>query len=163
MSRQRSPALVYWGSITIALLLALLPLPDPLRPFKPFWLALVVIYFALEAPERMSLGRAFLLGLAGDLLSGSLLGEQALRLVIMAFVVLRLRARMRFFPISQQTFAVLALLLNDRVVLLMVRAFAREGVPDWSFWMGPLTGALLWPWIFIALDSVRLKSRVRPT
>lgn len=151
----------YWGSVVLALLLALLALPPALLPFKPFWLALVVVYWALEAPEKMSLGRAFSLGLVGDLLTGSLLGEQALRLAIIAFIVLRLRSRMRFFPMLQQSLAVLALLVNDRVVLLMIRMFAGGGVPDYTFWIGPLVGTLAWPWLFLLLDIARQRARPR--
>lgn len=159
-TRNRASAIVYWASLALALLLALVALPAPLLPLKPFWAALVVIYWALEAPEKMPIGGAFLLGLAGDLLTGSLLGEQALRLAIIAFIVLRLRSRMRFFPMLQQSLAVLALLVNDRVVMLMVRAFAGEGVPDWHFWIAPAVGTLAWPWLFLALDVAR--QRVRP-
>jgi len=109
----------------------------------------------------MGLGRAFMLGLVGDLVGGTLIGEQALRLVIVAFIVLRLRPRMRFFPVPQQALAVLALLVNDRVVVLMVRAFSGEGWPDWTFWLAPLTGMLLWPWLFLLLDVLRLRTRPR--
>ena len=160
MSRLRLPGVTFWASIAIAIVLSLMPLPEGWRALKPFWLALVVIYWALEAPERMGLGLAFLLGLAGDLLTGSLLGEQALRLTVIAFIVLRLRARMRFFPMPQQVLAVLALLVNDRVVMLMIRAFAGSATPDYTYWLAPFVGALLWPWLFLVLDGLRL--RVKP-
>ena len=101
MKAMRLPGLMYWGSIVLAFVLTLMPLPDALRVAKPFWLAILVIYWALEAPERMGLGRAFLLGMVGDLLTGSLIGEQALRLVVLDFIVLRLRSRLRFFPMPQ--------------------------------------------------------------
>src|SRR5688500_10249480 len=160
MSKLRLPGVTFWASIAIAFVLSLMPLPDAWRALKPFWLALIVIYWSLEAPERMGLGLAFLLGLAGDLLTGSLLGEQALRLTVIAFIVLRLRARMRFFPMPQQVLAVLALLVNDRVVMLMIRAFAGNATPDYTYWLAPFVGALLWPWLFLVLDGLRL--RVKP-
>lgn len=159
--RNRVNAWVFWGSVVLALLLTIIKLPDPFNAFKPFWLGILVIYWALEAPERMSLGLAFVIGLTGDVLAASLLGEHALRLVIIAFIVARLRARMRFFPVPQQSLAVLALLVNDRIVMLMLRAFAGEGMPVWTFWIGPLVGMLLWPWLFLALDLVRARSRGR--
>ena len=55
------------------------------------------------------------LALLGDVLAGELLGEQAARLCVLGFIVLRFRPRLRFFPMWQQALAVLALLLNDRV------------------------------------------------
>jgi rod shape-determining protein MreD len=159
MKTQRT-GIVFWGSIALALLLSLVALPEAVRAFRPFFLALILIYWALEAPERVGLGFAFIAGLIGDLLSGSLLGEQGLRLVVIVFIVLRLRPRMRFFPMTQQALAILALLVNDRVVMLMIRAFAGASAPDWSFWVGPFVGMLLWPWLFLALDLAR--SRARP-
>jgi rod shape-determining protein MreD len=161
MNRARATGLAMWGSVLVALLLSVLVLPESLRALKPFWLALPVIYWSLEAPERMNLGRAFLIGLLGDVFTGELLGEQALRLVAMSFIVLRLRARLRFFPMPQQSLAVLALLLNDRVVMQMVRSFTGEAMPDWTFWLGPLVGAVLWPWVFLGFDVLRLRARPR--
>ncbi len=158
--RTRSDSNVFWTTLILGVLLAVVALPTPLLPFKPFWLGLLVIYWALEAPERMSLRNAFLLGLLGDLLAGNLIGEQALRLTVIAFIVLRLRSRMRFFPMLQQALVVFALLLNDRVVMLMVRAFQGSAAPDWTFWAAPVTGVFLWPWLFLLLDIAR--ARVRP-
>lgn len=149
----------FWASLVLALVLTLMPLPEALRVAKPFWVALVVIYWALESPERMGLGRAFALGLVCDLLTGSLLGEQALRLVVLAFITLRLRSRLRFFPMAQQTLAVLAMLVNDRVVMLMIRSFAESSPVELSHLAGPIAGALLWPWVFLLLDGLRLRTR----
>lgn len=161
MSRQRSAGLVLAGSLLIALLLGLVPWPGALDVLRPYWLALVVIYWALEAPDRMGLGLAFVLGLLADLLFGTLMGEQALRLCVIVFLVLRFRPRLRFFPLSQQALAVLALLLNDRVIVLAIRAASGEGLPSPTFWLAPVIGTLLWPWLFLLVDHARLRARHR--
>ena len=92
MKDMRLPGLVYWGSIVLAFVLTLMPLPDALRVAKPFWLAIVVIYWALEAPERMGLGRAFLLGMAYGLwtvsFSGRIANGSVLLLMFSAIVFL---------------------------------------------------------------------------
>ena len=161
MSRERfSPRLFATGG-ALALLLGLLPLPEALAPLRPWWLALVLAYWVLETPEHVGLGVAFVLGLAGDLVYGTLLGEHALRLTMMTFILMRFRARLRFFPLWQQALAMLALLANDRVVVLMVRAFTGEGLPPWDFWLAPAVGALVWPWLFLLLDDLRLRARGR--
>lgn len=159
MNRQRAQTWLFIASIVLAFLLQLMPLPQVLLPFKPFWLALVLVYWAIEVPERIGLGFAFLLGLAGDVLAGELLGEQALRLVILAFIVLRFRSRLRFFPIWQQSLAMLALLLNDRVVQLMVRGFSGDPMPSAAYWIAPLVGMLAWPLVFLVLDDLRARLR----
>ena len=159
MNRQRAQGWIFTLSIAASLLLMLMPLPQTLAPFKPYWPALVLIYWALEAPERLSLGLAFAVGLAADLLDGALIGEQALRLAVLAFIALRFRSRLRFFPMWQQTLAVLALLFNDRVLLLMVRLFAGDPRPPADYWMSPLVGACVWPFVFLLLDDLRARLR----
>ena len=159
MNRARAVTAVFWCSLFAAYLLQLMPLPYGLAALKPYWLGLVLIYWALEAPERISLGQAFALGLFADVLVSDLLGEQALRLCILCFIALRFRARLRFFPIWQQALAVLALLVNDRVLLLIVRAASGAPIPAHVFWLSPLIGMLAWPWIFLLLDDVRARLR----
>ena len=143
-------------SVFIALLLGLLPLPPLLQPLRPYWLALVVAYWVIEAPGRIGLGFAFAMGLLADLAFGGLLGEQALRLVIMAFIVQRFRAQLRFFPMPQQALAIGGLLLNDRVVSAAIHLALGEPQLPWAFWWAPLLGMLLWAPVFLLLDTLRL-------
>ena len=143
-------------SIFVALLLGLLPLPAWLQPLRPYWLALAVVYWVIETPGRIGLGFAFAMGLLADLAFGGLLGEQALRLVIMAFIVQRFRAQLRFFPLSQQALAIGGLLLNDRVVSAAIHMALGEPQLPWGFWWAPLLGMLLWAPVFLLLDTLRL-------
>jgi rod shape-determining protein MreD len=55
------------------------------------------------------------------------------------------------------------LLLNDRVIVLAVRAFTGEGMPPPLFWAAPVIGMLLWPWLFLLMDRLRLRGRNRAT
>ena len=105
MSRARN-GWVLPVSLLLALLLGLVPLPGMLQPLRPYWLALVLAYWLLEEHEQVGLGVAFTLGVVADLVFGGLLGEQAMRLVVMAFILDRFRARMRFFPLSQQAMVI---------------------------------------------------------
>jgi rod shape-determining protein MreD len=157
--RFRAKGIVFWGSLLLAQLMALIALPEALHAVRPYWLALLLIYWILEAPQRMGLGVAFFLGLLMDLLTATLFGEQALRLTVMAFIVHRLRSRMRFFPMLQQVLVVLALLVNDRIVMLMIRAFSGEQINTWSFWVAPIIGAIIWPWLFLIMDLIRQNTR----
>jgi rod shape-determining protein MreD len=66
MNRRRAQTLIFVGSIVLACLLQLTPLPQSMLPYKPYWIALVLIYWAIEAPDRVGLGFAFIIGLCGD-------------------------------------------------------------------------------------------------
>ena len=142
-------------SVVAALLLGLLPLPELLQPLRPYWLALVVAFWVIETPEKVGLGFAFLIGVVADLMFGGILGEQALRLVIMAFILQRFRTRLRFFPLPQQALAMGALLLNDRIVAYVLHLALGEPVLPWMYWWAPLIGMLLWPPLFLLLDGLR--------
>jgi rod shape-determining protein MreD len=158
MSRPRKPWLLPL-SVFVALLLGLLPLPEMLQPLRPYWLALVVAYWVIEDPDRVGLGFAFAMGVLADLAFGGLLGEQALRLTVMAFILQRFRAQLRFFPLSQQALAIGGLLVNDRVVSAAVHFALGEPQLPWSFWWAPLLGMVLWGPLFLLLDGFRLGRR----
>jgi rod shape-determining protein MreD len=149
------PRWILYASLGVALLLGLLPLPGTLQALRPFWIALVLAYWLIEAPDRVGLGFAFLLGLVGDVVDGGLLGEQALRLVILAFIVQRFLARLRFFPLSQQALTMGALVVNDRIVSAGLHIALGEPTLPWAYWGAAVVGMLLWPAVFLILDALR--------
>jgi len=155
--RARSPWIMPL-SLLAALLLTLLPMPPALQPLRPYWLALVFAYWVMEDPDRVGLGLAFVIGVIADLVVGTLLGEQALRLVVITFILQRFRARLRFFPMSQQALAIGALLLNDRIVALAIRMTLGEPALASLAWFSPLIGMLLWVPVFMLLDGLRMGS-----
>jgi len=161
MSRLRDNRWVLPASLVVTLMLGLLPLPTLLQPLRPYWLALVLAYWVIEAPERVGLGLAFASGIIADLLYGALLGEQALRLTILAFILQRFRARIRFFPMSQQMLAIGGLLLNDRIISAVIHVLVGEPTLPWAYWWAPLLGMALWPLVFVLLDAVRFGRRGR--
>lgn len=161
MNKQRLSLWWFIGTLVFALVSMLVPLPVVLEPFKPYWPALVLLYWSLESEDRVTLGLAFMVGLGADLLNGVVLGEQALRLCALVFIALRFRSRLRFFPMWQQALAVLALLLNDRILLLIVRVLAGGTLPPASWWISPFVGAALWPFLFLLLDDLRARLRIQ--
>ena len=96
-----------------------------------------------------------------DFLTVSLLGLNALRLVVLAYLVLRFRARLRFFPPWQLGLSVLALLINDRIILLWINSLVGQPLPPLTYWLPAISGALLWPVFFIVLDRLRSVARRR--
>jgi rod shape-determining protein MreD len=156
----RGPSTIWLlTTVLIGWVALILPLPTGLDHARPYLLALVLAYWVLEAPDRVGLGVCFLTGLVADVVSGTLLGEQALRLVVMAFLLQRFRARLRFFPLWQQALAILVLLLNDRVISEAVHFAVGARPSPWIAWLAPVLGAALWPWLFLALDELRLRRR----
>jgi len=152
---------IIFVTLAIAFALTLAPLPPIMEIMRPYWVALVIIYWCLETQDRIPLGLAFTIGIVLDLLTASLLGLHAISLVIIVYLVTRFRARLRFFPPWQQALSVLGLLTNDRIILLWIITLRGEPLPSMEFWLPPVVGTLLWPWLFLILDRYRGAMRHR--
>ena len=87
-----------------------------------------------------------------------LLGLLPLPAPIMAFILQRFRARLRFFPLSQQSLAIGALLVNDRIVTTVLHFALGEPLLPPAAWAAPAIGMLLWPPMFLLFDTLRLKA-----
>jgi rod shape-determining protein MreD len=145
----------------LALLLMILPLPEWARPFRPQWVTLTLIYWALAAPQRVGVGVGFVLGITLDVLTGTLLGQHALGLSLVAYATIKLHQRVRVFPLWQQSLVVLVLLVSEHLITLWVMGATREQPPGLEYWAVPPIGALMWPWVFIVLRDLRRRFRVQ--
>lgn len=158
--RERS-VLVSAVSLALMLSLAVVPLPRMIAPFRPDWVAVVLLYWSLMAPRRFSLLTAFWMGVALDTLTGSLLGQHALALLVIVYVAERFHLRLRVFPVSQLALTVLILLGLYEFILFWVDGVAGRTVPLIERWAPPLTGTLAWLALLGLLDSRRHEARAR--
>ena len=95
---RRNNGWVIWLTFAIGLLLSVSPMPQFMEVFRPMWLALLVSFWTLAVPSKVGMTTAFVLGLAEDVLYGTLLGQNALILTLITFLVLSLQQRLRIFP-----------------------------------------------------------------
>ncbi|MBP8080274.1 MAG: rod shape-determining protein MreD, partial [Aeromonas sp.] len=91
-----------WISILLALCLSILPLPFQFEPFRPDWLAMVLIYWALALPHRANVGTAWVAGLLLDVLLGSTLGVRAMAMAITTYLAAFQFQKIRNFSLWQQ-------------------------------------------------------------
>lgn len=147
-------------SFTVALMLTILPLPDWIHIYRPEWTALVLIYWCMALPQRIGVGIGWLVGLLLDVLMGTLLGQHALGLAVIAFITLNLHQRIRVFPLWQQALTVLTLLTLYQLLLLWFDGMTAQPAKTWSYWLPSLVGMLLWPWCFTLLRDVRRRFKV---
>ena len=154
-SRAASRRLPVIVTMLVALMLMLLPLPDWLRAFRPDWLALTLIYWAMMLPRTWSVGSAWLVGLVLDVSQGTLLGQHALALCIVVFVTVRFHLLMRVFPMSQLTATVFSLLALYQFILFWINGVAGVPAPAIAYWGPVISGTILWPVITIFLNGAR--------
>ena len=129
----------------IAVLLAIIPLPNWMDAFRPAFPALVVLYFSTMAPYSGGIALAFFPGLALDALQGSLLGQHALALSLVAYLAIRFHLMTRAKPLFEQSFLVLGALLIYEAVLWAIDGWTGHPFASPSRWVHTLVGAALWP------------------
>ncbi len=148
-------------SLVLALALAIVPLPSALAPYRPAWVPLVLIFWALMAPERVGLLTAFAMGLALDTLSGALLGQHALAMVTVVYLSIRFHLLIRVFPVWQLSTIVFLLLAIYEFALFWIDGVVGRSVPIIERWAPVVSGALVWPLVLGYLASVRHDTQTR--
>ncbi|MEJ2326183.1 MAG: rod shape-determining protein MreD [Chromatiaceae bacterium] len=147
-------------SLAVAVVLTILPVPDWAEELRPQWVALTLVYWCLALPDRVGVFWAWSTGLVLDVAAGTLLGQHALSLSVVAYLVVELHPRIRIFPLWQQALSVWVLLLVERLLSLWVIGATGQPTPTLWYWAPTFVGMLLWPWIFIVLRDVRRRFRV---
>lgn len=148
-------AWVIWLSFIIGLLLSVMPMPEFMQIGRPLWSALLLTYWALYLPHRVGMLTAWVLGLATDVLFGTLLGQSALVLILVVFLVQTLHRRLRMFPLWQQSLVLLVVFGLAQLVQLWLNALTGNRQPTLEFVFPALVSALLWPWVFAILRGLQ--------
>ncbi len=160
MSRDRTsrrwPVIV---SLIIGLMLTLMPLPAAVDPYRPDWLALLIIYWAMQLPRTWSVGTAWIIGIILDVSQGTLLGQHALTLCVVAYATVRFHLLMRVFPLPQLTATVFAILALYQFLLFWINGVAAIGAPSVTYWGPVLSGTILWPIVMLFLSGVRYRTQ----
>ena len=116
-------------SLIVGLALSVVPLPASLGFFEPVWVPGLLLYWSVVAPHRFGLFTAFAMGLAVDVLTGALLGQNALALLVIVYVSQRFHLRIRAFPISQIAGTALVLMAIFQFTLFWIDGMAGRDVP----------------------------------
>jgi rod shape-determining protein MreD len=144
----------------VALFMNVLPGPTWAEPFIPDWVALTLIYWCMAVPQRVSVGVGWTLGLILDVLYGSLLGQHALAMSVIAYITVRVHPQLRMFPRWQQAVSVLVLLFINQLLLIWIRGATGQAPTTVSYWTPSIVGMLVWPWLFVILRDLRRRWHV---
>ena len=147
-------------SFVAALILSVVPMPAPFDAGRPMWLAMVVAYWVMALPHRVGLLTAWVAGLATDVLFGELFGQNALVLVMVAWLVLLLYQRIRRFPLWQQSLVMLPVLGIAQMVSLWLSSLVGNRPPTLLYLLPALVSTVLWPWVFTVLRLLRRRFHV---
>lgn len=160
MTRSRITYVGIWLTLIIAMELDTLALPHALTLFRPDWVALATVYWGMALPRRFGPGSAWVFGLLLDVLTGTLLGQHALALTVLAYLSIRLHQRVRVYPLWQQAVTIGLMLVVYRLLMLWVYGITGHSPDTWTYWLPLATDMLIWPAVFIGLRSLRRKLRM---
>jgi rod shape-determining protein MreD len=146
------PAFI-WGSLIVALLVNMLQNMGlwGRAAGTPDLLAVVLVFWTVHQPLRISIGVAFIFGLLMDVHQGSLLGQHAMAYTVLSFFAITIHRRLLWFKVPSQAAQVFPLFAVAHAVELVLRMMAGGVFPGFWIALAPVLEALLWPIVSVAL------------
>ena len=144
--------------IVAALMLAIVPMPVWASPFRPDWVALTLIYWAMILPRTYSVGTAWTVGIVLDVVQGTLLGQHAIALCFVVYLTVKFHLQFRVFPVSQMSATVFALLALYQFLLFWINGVAGITTSATTYWGPVITGTLMWPLVMLFFGRVRYRA-----
>ncbi len=139
-------------TLLVGLVANTMPMSGMALTLKPDFLALVLLYWCIQEPRLIGVGVAWCLGLMMDVVDATVFGQHALAYAVLAYGAGHFRRRVLRFPLWQQAAQVAVLLLLSSGLVLLVRIAGGAPPPRWTYVVGSLTGALLWPLVTALLQ-----------
>lgn len=147
-------SLVIWGSLLLALVLAIMPLPNFMQIGRPLWVLLTLTFWFLEAPKQVGLGLAWCLGLAQDVLYGATLGEHAIIFVLALTFIGVMRQRILLSPMWRQALALAIIYATVLLLQLWLNVLIERRPQSLTLLLPALISSLLWPWVRLGLSGL---------
>lgn len=156
----RQHFLIQWLIIVctfiVALVLEISPWATSFQFFKPAWLVLVLLYWVLAIPNKVSIGFAFIFGVMWDLVLGSILGIHALVLSLFTYLIALNYLILRNLSLWQQSLLVVLFVLCIRLGIFCIEVLLHSStIFHWQEIYGAFVSGLLWPWVFLLLRKIR--------
>jgi rod shape-determining protein MreD len=151
---------VIYSSFLFGLIFAIFPLPIIFNAFRPDWMILLIFYWVLALPHRVSVMHAFVLGLLLDLLLGSILGMHSLLFAILAYAISVNYQRIRYFTLVQTTLLVGGFILVSKLLLYFIASSFQDVVLFKHYFWSIFTSMLIWPWFFLFMRYIRIRFKI---
>lgn len=147
--------LIIFLTFLAACILAIIPIPERFAFMRPEWVSLVLIFWCMSLPHRIGVLSGWSIGLFMDVLYGTLLGQYALTLSVLAFLSYKLQTRLRLYPILQQSLIIMLLIALQQMMVLWIKGIAGDVPKSISYWIPSITSTLIWPFVVVVLHKIR--------
>ena len=158
----RVPRLTIALTLLVALILQLIELPYALAVLRPLFVPLVLVYWVMVVPQPTGLLTAWIVGMVLDVLLGSVLGQHALGLTVIVFVMLQVRGILSLYPIWQEALALTLLWLLYTFLMFWIDGATGHRADPWLQWLPVLTTGPCWPLAFALMRSLHRRNQHDP-
>ena len=152
----KNSSLLLLTKITIiALIVGAIALPSVLEIVSPFWMLIFFIYWIIYSDTKALYLFAFILGLLTDILQGSILGQNALALLISSTFIFNVKKSFYVSNLTtQQVYIFVASIIY--LIALMLAHIAIQGFDfSWLILLSPFTAAIIWPLVRLFLAKLK--------
>ncbi len=147
---------IFLSKITVfALITSALPLPQTVLETSPFWMLLFFIYWLINFPAKGRFFLALILGVLIDILHGDILGQNALALILSSAFIANVKQSFYVSNLSTQQVYVFSAASIYLSLILFVHTLTQGFNFSYYLLIAPLTSALFWPVIKLALSKCR--------
>ncbi|EXI61794.1 rod shape-determining protein MreD [Mannheimia granulomatis] len=153
--------LVLIAIFVVSFVLEIMPWPIGFQGLRPNWIVLVLIYWVLALPDKISVGTAFIAGIVWDLILGSILGIHALILSIAIYFVAKYHLILRNLSLWLQSLLVIAYIILIRCSIFIIEFLLHRAEFNSQELLGAVISGILWPWIFLLMRHIRRQLRLR--
>lgn len=160
MSQARSGTFWVVVSFVLAFIMSMLPLPTVLNTIRPVFVLLVLIYWVIALPHRYGIATAFVVGLALDVMTGKMLGLNALLMSLIAFIAARQYSRLRMFTRPMQAFFVLLMTGIALLLQIWIENAVQPIAIRSSYWLPALSSGIAWFVVFPVLRFYRRRLHI---
>jgi len=139
----------------IALIIGAISLPSILETISPFWMLIFFIYWIIYTDVKVLYLFALILGLLTDILQGSILGQNALALLISSAFIFNVKKSFYVSNLTtQQVYVFFASLIY--LIALILTHLAIQGFDfSWLIILAPVTNAIIWPLVRLFLAKLK--------
>ena len=142
-------------SLLIALVASIMPMPLKVDAFRPDWVLIVLVYWSLALPNRVSVLTAWVMGLLLDVLLGSVLGVHAAAMAISVYISAVNFQKIRNFSVWQQSLIVGVIAALYHLLVFWMQRMLTDIVFLPIYLYPVVTAMVIWPWVFLLLRKVR--------
>lgn len=148
-------------TLLLAVIASIMPMPLTIDAFRPDWVLVTLLYWAIALPTKVNVLTAGIMGFVLDVLLGSTLGVHTAAMAISVYIAVANYQKIRNFSLWQQSLIVGVLTALYHLLVFWLQRFLTDIVFLPSYLYPVFTSILLWPWLFLLLRRVRRHFQIK--